>query len=130
MNKTTELDPTQVAISVFETTAKQVFTTSQAVDKLAAKFESHEANDEARHNAFTERFNALDNQDKIHTNSISALQADLTSLLKTQEQQLAILNELSSGAKKVLARPEVRALFYALWVALVGWLASKGIKVS
>ena len=65
---------------------------------------------------------------KIHGDALSAHRAETTARLDAQDQNIAKALAILERLDKIAANPMVRRVAYVVGLAILGWLASKGIK--
>ena len=69
-------------------------------------------------------------QDLGQDAAIAAIKTEVDALREENRAQTAILTKLGDKADKLLENPRVKAVAWALLMALLTWLGSKGIKVT
>lgn len=60
---------------------------------------------------------------------VDNVEKKVDTVLEKTDAQTVMLTEAKDAAKKLWANPAAKALASALWMALIYWLGSKGIKV-
>ena len=109
----------------------------EVVKGRVGNLEEARRNDETRAQATSIKVRGMSETDMEHESKLAevivwraGIDTKLTGLETTLASNTAMTAKIESAVTDVLSSPRVKALSWALWVALAGWLASKGISVK